>query len=128
LAASFSAQQRRRHLPDCAALLTAILADGIKLGLTRCCRWPAPNSFAEYAPEPNPETKKDVVWFAFNDDRPLFAFAGIWTEFKGERLGTRPKRCSGRCPTTRSRSSCAAPTRKIRRRRERWNIEENSTA
>jgi hypothetical protein len=43
------------------------------------------NSFAEYAPEPNPETKKDVVWFALNDDRPLFAFAGIWTEFKGDR-------------------------------------------
>jgi putative SOS response-associated peptidase YedK len=33
------------------------------------------NSFAEYAPEPNPETKKkDVVWFALNDDRPLTAF------------------------------------------------------
>src|SRR4029079_18148820 len=32
------------------------------------------NSFAEYAPEPNPETKKkDVVWFALNDERPLFA-------------------------------------------------------
>ena len=32
------------------------------------------NSFAEYAPEPNPETKKkDVVWFAINDDRPLSA-------------------------------------------------------
>ena len=40
------------------------------------------NSFAEYAPEPNPETKKkDVVWFALNKDRPLFAFAGIWTTF-----------------------------------------------
>jgi putative SOS response-associated peptidase YedK len=86
-------QQRRRHLPDRAALLTAILADG-KLGLTRCCRWPAPNSFAEYAPEPNPETKKDVVWFAFNDDRPLFAFAGIWTEFKGDR-GTKSKPIPG---------------------------------
>jgi putative SOS response-associated peptidase YedK len=36
------------------------------------------NSFAEYAPEPNPETKKkDVVWFALNEDRALFAFAGI---------------------------------------------------
>jgi hypothetical protein len=35
------------------------------------------NSFAEYAPEPNPETKKkDVVWFALSDDRPLTAFAG----------------------------------------------------
>jgi putative SOS response-associated peptidase YedK len=46
------------------------------------------NSFAEYAPEPNPK-KKDVVWFALNDDRPLCAFAGIWTEFKGDR-GTKP--------------------------------------
>jgi putative SOS response-associated peptidase YedK len=45
-------------------------------------RCPVPaNSFAEYAPEPNQATgKKDVVWFALNDDRPLFAFAGIWTE------------------------------------------------
>ncbi len=31
------------------------------------------NSFAEYAPEPNLETKKkDVVWFALDDDRPLY--------------------------------------------------------
>src|ERR1700692_4350269 len=53
------------------------------------------NSFAEYAPEPNPETKKkDIVWFALNDDRPLFAFAGIWTEFKGDR-GTKPKPAPG---------------------------------
>jgi putative SOS response-associated peptidase YedK len=49
------------------------------------------NSFAEYAPEPNPETKKkDVVWFAINDDRPLTCFSGIWTEFKGDR-GTKSK-------------------------------------
>jgi hypothetical protein len=49
------------------------------------------NSFAEYAPEPNPETKKkDVVWFALNDDRPLTAFARIWTEFRGDR-GTKSK-------------------------------------
>ena len=41
------------------------------------------NSFAEYAPKPSPGTKKkDVVWFAVNDDRPLTCFAGIWTEFK----------------------------------------------
>jgi hypothetical protein len=41
------------------------------------------NSFSEYAPEPNPATgKKDVVWFALGDARPLFAFVGIWTEFK----------------------------------------------
>jgi putative SOS response-associated peptidase YedK len=25
------------------------------------------------------------VWFALNDDRPLFAFAGVWTEFRGDR-------------------------------------------
>jgi putative SOS response-associated peptidase YedK len=44
------------------------------------------HSFAEYAPEPNPVTKKkDVVWFAINEDRPLFAFGGIWTTFKGDR-------------------------------------------
>ena len=54
------------------------------------CLVPA-NSFAEYAPEPNPATgKKDVVWFALNDDQPLFALAGIWTEFKGDR-GTKSK-------------------------------------
>jgi hypothetical protein len=41
------------------------------------------NSFTEYAHEPNPETrKKDVVWFARSRDRPLVAFAGIWTEFR----------------------------------------------
>ena len=35
------------------------------------------NSFVEYAPEPNPETKKkDVVGFAVNADRPLTCFAG----------------------------------------------------
>jgi putative SOS response-associated peptidase YedK len=44
------------------------------------------NSFAEYAPEPNPDTqKKDVVWFALHDDRPLTAFAGIWTTFNDDR-------------------------------------------
>ena len=49
------------------------------------CLVPA-NSFAEYAPEPNPETKKkDVVWFALNDDRPLFAFAGVWRPWTGVR-------------------------------------------
>ena len=53
------------------------------------------NSFAEYAPEPNPETKKkDVVWFALNEDRPLCTFAGIWTEFKGDR-GTKSKPIPG---------------------------------
>jgi putative SOS response-associated peptidase YedK len=53
------------------------------------------NSFAEFAPEPNPETKnKDVVWFALNEDRPLFAFSGIWTTFNGDR-GTKSKPIPG---------------------------------
>jgi putative SOS response-associated peptidase YedK len=31
-------------------------------------------------PEVNPDTKKrDVVWFALSEDRPLFALADIWT-------------------------------------------------
>ena len=37
---------------------------------------------------------KDVVWFAINDDRPLTCFAGIWTEFKGDR-GTKSKPIPG---------------------------------
>jgi putative SOS response-associated peptidase YedK len=59
------------------------------------CLVPA-NSFAEYAPEPNPETKKkDVVWwFALSEDRPLFAFARIWTTFNGDR-GTKSKPIAG---------------------------------
>jgi putative SOS response-associated peptidase YedK len=53
------------------------------------------NSFAEYAPEPNPEIgKKDVVWFALSDDRPLFAFAGMWMTFNGDR-GTKSKPIPG---------------------------------
>ena len=53
------------------------------------------NSFAEYAPEPNPDTKKkDVVWFALSDDRPLAAFAGICSTFKGDR-GTKSKPIPG---------------------------------
>lgn len=53
------------------------------------------NSFAEYAPEPNPETKKkDIVWFALADARPLFAFAGIWATFNGDR-GTKSKPIPG---------------------------------
>jgi hypothetical protein len=41
-----------------------------------------------------PAKKKDVVWFALNDDRPLTAFAGVWTEFKGDR-GTKSKPIPG---------------------------------
>jgi putative SOS response-associated peptidase YedK len=52
-------------------------------------------TYAEYAPKTNPDTKKkDVVWFALNDDRPLFAFAGIWATFNGDR-GTKSKSIPG---------------------------------
>jgi len=39
------------------------------------------------------------VWFARDEDRPLFAFAGIWTEFKGDR-GTKSKPIPGRIWST----------------------------
>jgi putative SOS response-associated peptidase YedK len=46
-------------------------------------------------PEPNPQTKKKgVVWFALNEDRPLFAFGGFCTEFKRDR-GTKSKPIPG---------------------------------
>ena len=35
-----------------------------------------------------------MVWFALNDDRPLTAFGGTWTEFKGDR-GTKSKPIPG---------------------------------
>lgn len=35
-----------------------------------------------------------MVWIALNDDRPLFAFAGIWTTFNGDR-GTKSKPIPG---------------------------------
>jgi putative SOS response-associated peptidase YedK len=34
------------------------------------------------------------IWFALNESRPLFCFAGIWTEFKGDR-GTKSKPIPG---------------------------------
>ena len=38
--------------------------------------------------------KKDVVRFALDSDRPLFAFARIWTAFRGDR-GTKAKPVPG---------------------------------
>ena len=65
------------------------------------CLVPA-NSFVEYAPEPNPETKKtEVVWFALNVNRPLFAFAGIWTTFNAIAARS-PSRCRGHIRSTAS--------------------------
>jgi putative SOS response-associated peptidase YedK len=58
------------------------------------CLVPA-NSFAEYVPTPNRDTKKkDVAWFALDEDRPLFAVAGLWTRFDGDR-GSKSKPIPG---------------------------------
>jgi putative SOS response-associated peptidase YedK len=38
--------------------------------------------------------KEIAVWFALNEGRPLFAFAGIWTTFHGDR-GTKSKPIPG---------------------------------
>lgn len=49
------------------------------------CVVPA-TSFSEYGPNPDPATKrKPLYWFALNDDKPLFAFAGIWADWHGTR-------------------------------------------
>jgi hypothetical protein len=49
----------------------------------------------EYAPRAEPgDEEKRRVWFAVNDDRPLFAFTGIWTTFNGDR-GTKSKPVPG---------------------------------
>lgn len=36
-------------------------------------------SFSEPSPTKDENGKTPTVWFALNEDRPLFAFAGIWT-------------------------------------------------
>lgn len=40
------------------------------------------SSFSEYA---DTKPKKTPTWFALNEDRPLFAFAGIWRPWTGVR-------------------------------------------
>jgi putative SOS response-associated peptidase YedK len=49
------------------------------------CLVPA-TSFCEPTDAPNPTTKKkDWVWFALSVERPIFFFAGIWTNWTGAR-------------------------------------------
>jgi SOS response associated peptidase (SRAP) len=43
------------------------------------CIVPA-TSFCEYA---DTKPRKTPKWFALSDDRPLFAFAGLWTPWRG---------------------------------------------
>jgi putative SOS response-associated peptidase YedK len=45
------------------------------------CLVPA-TSFCEYA---DTKPRKTPIWFALDEDRPLFAFAGLWTRWRGVR-------------------------------------------
>ena len=51
------------------------------LGKDRRCVVPA-TSFCEYA---DTKPRKTPTWFALSEDRPLFAFAGLWTPWRGVR-------------------------------------------
>ena len=51
------------------------------LGPEHRCLVPV-TSFCEYAPT---KPRKTPTWFALDDERPLFAFAGIWTAWTGTR-------------------------------------------
>jgi putative SOS response-associated peptidase YedK len=51
------------------------------LGVRNRCVVPA-TSFCEYA---DTKPRKTPIWFALNDGRPLFAFAGLWTRWRGVR-------------------------------------------
>ena len=51
------------------------------LGAPSRCVVPA-TSFCEYA---DTKPRKTPIWFALGEDRPLFAFAGLWTSWKGVR-------------------------------------------
>ena len=45
------------------------------------CLVPATRS----ANTPRPTPRKTPTWFALSEDRPLFAFAGLWTRWRGVR-------------------------------------------
>jgi putative SOS response-associated peptidase YedK len=51
------------------------------LGVRNRCLVPA-TSFCEYA---DTKPRKTPIWFALDEDRPLFAFAGLWTRWHGVR-------------------------------------------
>ena len=51
------------------------------LGVRNRCLVPA-TSFCEYA---DTKPRKMPIWFALDEDRPLFAFAGLWTSWRGVR-------------------------------------------
>ena len=51
------------------------------LGKNHRCIVPA-TSFCEHA---DTRPRKTPTWFALSEDRPLFAFAGLWTSWRGVR-------------------------------------------
>jgi putative SOS response-associated peptidase YedK len=51
------------------------------LGARNRCIVPA-TSFCEYA---DTKPRKTPIWFALAEERPLFAFAGLWTRWRGVR-------------------------------------------
>ena len=51
------------------------------LGKRNRCIVPA-TSFCEYL---DTKPRKTPIWFALSEDRPLFAFAGLWTPWRGVR-------------------------------------------
>ena len=76
------------------------------LGPANRCVVPA-TSFSEYGKVPDPVTKKKPLhWFALNEDKPLFWFAGIWTA--GIAFGRKRK---DRCGQISSRFSLTAKRR-----------------
>ena len=60
------------------------------LGPANRCLVPA-TSFSEWE---DTKPKKTPVWFALNESRPLFAFAGLWTFWHGRR-GTKAEPVEG---------------------------------
>lgn len=62
------------------------------LGVGHRCLVPA-TAFSEYGIRPDPVTKrKPLHWFALDETRPLFFFAGIWTPWRGTRGSMRTPR------------------------------------
>jgi putative SOS response-associated peptidase YedK len=51
------------------------------LGRRNRCVVPA-TSFCEYV---DTEPRKTLMWFALSEERPMFAFAGLWTPWRGVR-------------------------------------------
>jgi putative SOS response-associated peptidase YedK len=60
------------------------------LGSRNRCVVPA-TSFCEYL---DTKPRKTPIWFALSEDRPLFAFAGLWASWRGVR-GAEERACRG---------------------------------